>query len=208
MSPPSHPHDIEPTPSQPHAEHSERPPQGDSRRGFFKWLTGILGGLFGLVLAAPAIAFLLDPRKRKSASGGMKKITNLSDLKTNEPKLFVIRETRRDGPTLYPNEIVGRVYLIKDANDNVTCLSTQCPHLGCTINYTGETEPGKAAFLCPCHGAEFALNGNRVDPEHNRSPHAMYKAHEVKKENGLVMVQYGPLKEPSDENEGAKEWNA
>lgn len=213
MSPPSHPHDLESTPNQPYSEqshgHSEQPPQGDTRRGFFKWLTGILGGLFGAILVAPGIALLVDPLKRKSTSGKLKKLANLGDLNTNEPKLFVIRETRRDGPTLYPNEIIGRVYLIKDENDEVTCLSTTCPHLGCTINFTGEVQAEKTSFLCPCHGGEFQLNGNRTNTS-NPSPHAMFRANrvDVNKDDGSVMVQYGPLKKPSDgQDPDAKEWN-
>jgi len=33
-------------------------------------------------------------------------------------------------------------------------LSLVCPHLGCTVNVTGD------GFACPCHGSRFTTDGN------------------------------------------------
>jgi quinol---cytochrome c reductase iron-sulfur subunit, bacillus type len=37
-------------------------------------------------------------------------------------------------------------------------LSSICPHLGCTVPWVS----AKKEFVCPCHGAVFAPDGNRV----------------------------------------------
>jgi Rieske Fe-S protein len=121
----------------------------------------------------------------------------LDELAVNSPVQGVVRDTRMDGWTLYPNDVLGRVWVVqvgprptnvanmdqaaKDAYLKV--FTTICPHLGCSVN-----SAGAAGFACPCHNATFAMNGTKLgagnpaqrgmdtlaweidpdDPEHNR----------------------------------------
>jgi menaquinol-cytochrome c reductase iron-sulfur subunit len=135
-----------------------------------------MGLIMAAILGIPAVAFLIDPRNRAAAASSYADVVKLSQLPVGEPREFIIRETIRDGWTLRPNEIVGRVFLIRQPAEagqspTVRAYTTECPHLGCSINFTGDTRPGEVAFQCPCHGGAFYIDG-RVLP-HNVAPRDM-----------------------------------
>jgi menaquinol-cytochrome c reductase iron-sulfur subunit len=134
-------------------------PQGHDRRSFLRWAIYGLDAVLAAVIGAPAIAFLIDPRNRKAQASEFTTVARLSDLPLDQPYEVVIRQTRRDAWTLHRDEVVGRVFLIKRPSGQVTAFTTICPHLGCSINYTGDAE---APFLCPCHGARYRLDGERL----------------------------------------------
>jgi menaquinol-cytochrome c reductase iron-sulfur subunit len=137
------------------------------RRSFLKWTINSLGAVIGAVLGIPAVAFLVDARNRPAPQTGFRPITKLSELEINQFKEFVIRETRRDAWNLHPDDIVGRIWMVRKPGDKVLAWTTTCPHLGCSIN---RTETG---FLCPCHGASFDDNGKRLTPDANPAPRDM-----------------------------------
>jgi Rieske Fe-S protein len=143
--------------------------QQQDRRSFLRWAVHGLGALFGVVLGVPAAAFLIDGRNRAAAAGGFKRVARLSELAPGQPRQFVIRETRRDAWTLYPNEVVGRVFLIRRDADRVDAYTTTCPHLGCSINYTGDAQ---TPFVCPCHGGRFDIDGKLIQTD-NPAPRGM-----------------------------------
>ncbi len=60
------------------------------------------------------------------------------------------------GVVEYEGEKVG-VY--KDEDENVFVVSTQCPHLGCQV----EWNPDEKSWDCPCHGSRFDYKGNLID---------------------------------------------
>jgi Rieske Fe-S protein len=135
------------------------------RRTFLRWAVHGLGAVFGAVLGLPAVVYLIDPRNRPTRERGLRPVARLSELKVDEPKEVVIRETRQDAWTLHPNDVVGRIWLVRredDAQDrpNVEVFTTTCPHLGCSVNYTGRD------FLCPCHGAHYTRGGEAIRADH------------------------------------------
>ncbi len=101
----------------------------------------------------PAIAYLIDPRNRPAPAGDFKTVGRLSDLKLETPQQVVIRDVRWDAWTLHPNDVIGRVWLVRRGQDQVDAYTTICPHLGCSINF----EENKQQFLCPCHGGTWDL---------------------------------------------------
>ena len=153
-----------------------------NRRSFLKWCTHGLGAIFGAILGVPALLYLVDPRHRAIAKeGDMREAegVDLTKLDINVPQQGVIRATRNDAWTLYPLDVVGRVWVwLKRAipeggipasanvEDYVHVLSTTCPHLGCFVNsnpqFTG-TNLSDCAFICPCHDGRFSINGNRIE---------------------------------------------
>ncbi|HYV35280.1 MAG TPA: ubiquinol-cytochrome c reductase iron-sulfur subunit [Gemmataceae bacterium] len=134
------------------------------RRTFLEWTIHGLGALLAAVLGIPAIAYLIDARNRPSRQTGMRTVAKLSDLEIGVPKEIVIRETRQDAWNLHPDDVVGRVWLVRENADTVKAFSTTCPHLGCSID---RSENG---FLCPCHGGRFNLDGKRVVPTEGNNP--------------------------------------
>ncbi len=133
------------------------PPEHAGRRRFLKWLTNGIGAAFAATLGVPALLYLLDPRNRPTPAGDFRQVTKLSELKEGQPVALTIKEVRRDVWTIHPNDIVGRVWLIR-RGDTVKAFTVTCPHLGCSINHEGDR------FVCPCHNGTFTLDGKRADP--------------------------------------------
>lgn len=152
-----------------------------NRRSFLKWCTHGLGAIFGAIFGIPALLYLIDPRHRAAAAPTLSEAEgiDLRKLSVNVPAQGVIRATRTDSWTLYPKDVVGRVWvwlrkpipaegLPKDAKveDYVTALSTTCPHLGCFVNSNPQFNPSEAgdcAFICPCHNGRFCIDGARIE---------------------------------------------
>src|SRR5207247_4125742 len=99
-----------------------------------------------------------DPRNRAPASGAFRKVARLSELDIGMPRQVIVRNIRVDSWALHPNDILGRVWLIRRDANRVEAYTTICPHLGGSINY----EPGQKQFKCPLHGATFDFTCHRV----------------------------------------------
>jgi Rieske Fe-S protein len=129
------------------------------RRTFLKWATHGLGALFATIVGLPALAFLLDARKRSAPAGQFKTVARLDDLAEGIPQQVVIHEVRRDAWTLHPNDVIGRVWLIRRDKETVDAFTTICPHLGCSVNFVEKDK----LFICPCHGGTFDISCQRLE---------------------------------------------
>jgi menaquinol-cytochrome c reductase iron-sulfur subunit len=162
--------------------------QDPNRRSFMRWAIRGLSALFALVLGIPAVAFLIDGRNRSGRQIGFRTVARLDELELNKPKLVVVAATRRDAWTVYPNDVIGRVWLIRRDNNQVEAFTTVCPHLGCSVNFTG------SEFLCPCHGGRFDLSGHRKEePGHTNPAPRNMDALNVNPDalrQGIVQVEY------------------
>jgi len=136
------------------------------RRSFLKWATHGLGALFAALIGAPAIAYLIDARNRPARQGAFKTVGKLSELTAGVPKQVVISDVRQDAWTLYPSDVVGKVWLVRRESGQVDAFTATCPHLGCSINFDKETQH----FVCPCHGGTFDLNGKKVEQAGKANP--------------------------------------
>jgi menaquinol-cytochrome c reductase iron-sulfur subunit len=139
------------------SEHLSPPPPPPERRRFLKWVTHGLGALFGAVIGVPAVAYLIDPRNRPARSGDFKPVGKLSELEKDRPKQAVVLDVRRDAWTVHPNDVIGRVWLVRREGDKVDAFTTICPHLGCSINHNANQK----MFVCPCHNGTFELSGEK-----------------------------------------------
>jgi Rieske Fe-S protein len=148
----------------------------DSRRSFLKWMTHGLGALFGVLLGIPALAYLVDARNRPAPKRGMRRVARLKELEIGKPKQVVIYDTRQDAWTLHPNDVVGRVWLVRQDENRVDAFTTICPHLGCSVDWRPD-QGEKGLFICPCHNGTFDPKGelfNRPSME-NPAPRGMDK---------------------------------
>jgi Rieske Fe-S protein len=181
--------------SHPHTTPNPPPP---TRRSFLEWGIHGLGALFALVLGVPALAYLIDARNRPARAGAFKPVARLSDLKIGAPTEAVVAETSTDAWTLYPNDLVGRVWLIRRSTTTVDAYTTICPHEGCSVNWVKDA----GQFKCPCHGGVFDLQGNKVS---GPPPRGMDKLecqlNQDDPDNVLVLVKY----EKFIKNQAAKE---
>jgi Rieske Fe-S protein len=174
-------------------------PPPPERRSFLKWACHGLGALFAAVLGAPAVAYLIDARNRPAADGDFKTVARLSELEKDKPFQAVVRAVRRDAWTLHPNDVVGRVWLIRREGDEVEAFTTICPHLGCSVNYEAQAQ----RFICPCHNGQFDLQGQRP-PEHagttNPAPRGMDRL-ECRRDpdnQDLIQVKYVNFRQGED----------
>lgn len=126
------------------------------RRTFLQWLIHGLNGVFAVLLGVPAVAYLLDPRNRPAPEGALRTVARLRALRVGEPYAAVVRATRRDAWTLHPDDVIGRVWLVRQPDDTVRAFTQICPHLGCPIGHQGDQ------FTCPCHHATFDSQGVRL----------------------------------------------
>jgi Rieske Fe-S protein len=137
-----------------------------NRRDFYRYGTVVLGGLVGLVLAVPGVAYVADPLRRKTRQGGFQKLTTLGTLKVGEPRSFAVIEEKQDAWVKYPPEPVGSVWLVRQPEGlkpEVVAFTAECPHLGCAVNLSAD----RKSFLCPCHTSNFDFRGrplNSVPP--------------------------------------------
>ena len=171
-------------------EHLENPVP--ERRTFMKWCIHGLSAVFTVVLGAPAIAYLIDPLNRPKPANDFRTVDGigrLSDLKEGLPIQGVIRNVRHDAWTLHPNDVVGRVWVVKETGGKVQVFTTVCPHLGCSVNSTPAGQ-----FACPCHGAKFDIHGVPIEggERENPAPRGMDTQESKPDENDpeVLLVKY------------------
>lgn len=128
------------------------------RRGFFKWITGLLAALAAALAAAPLVGYVVIPRKRKAIW------VSLGAIDTFPPE-----ETRRvdfDNPLRQPwDGMVAQtsVYVRNEggqtgAGHRFMVLAVNCAHLGCPVTWF----PESGLFMCPCHGGVYHADGQRA----------------------------------------------
>jgi Rieske Fe-S protein len=165
----------------------------ENRRSLLRWAIHGMGALFAAILGAPAVAYLIDARHRAAKVSGFRTVSGLryGDLVPGIPKQGVIRNVREDAWTLHPNDVIGRVWVMKKSDGKLQVWTTVCPHLGCSINLNTDPHTG---FTCPCHGAEFKPDGARVERNQytNAAPRDMDTLEWQRDPNNpdLVQVKY------------------
>ncbi|MCI0638056.1 MAG: Rieske 2Fe-2S domain-containing protein [Gemmataceae bacterium] len=177
----------------------------EERRTFLKLCIHGLGAVFAAVLGVPVVSYLIDPRHRQAAAGEMRpvsgiRLTEITEL--NRPVQGVIRDVRRDAWTLHPNDVIGRVWVVRSGPGprDLRVFTTVCPHLGCSINVNAEPTSG---FTCPCHNGQFLCDGNRVrrDGYTNPAPRDMDSLEfDIDPENpDQLLVRYVNFKQAENE---------
>ena len=153
------------------------------RRGILKALTGILGTIIGAVVAIPGVRFLWHPVSHKMQSSGEEpiRVASLDDIKAGHQLRVTVVGGRSDAWLRLENQKLGACWLVREG-DKVRAFSTVCPHLGCGIDWNGETKK----FDCPCHGSVFEPDGKRAS---GPSPRDMDEL-EVTLKDKAVAVRY------------------
>lgn len=69
--------------------------------------------------------------------------------------------------------------------DEFKVFSAVCPHLGCTVNNSGES------FVCACHGSTWDMTGNKLAGPTPRNLDSL----EHRVENNLLKIKYQNFKQ-------------
>ena len=142
---------------------ADDPVSDPGRRRFLKIATCGLGAGIGVVIAAPAVGFLVHPAGEKIVTSPSEPIeVGMVGALPRDGSLVrvqVIAPVVRDAWTSATEVPLGAAWLRREAGDKITAFSGICPHLGCAI----ALKPGGASFGCPCHDSQFsAKTGERL----------------------------------------------
>ena len=135
---------------------------GTKRRGLIKGLlAAAIGGLVAVFPFVPGLMVLTSPlRKKRTIGGQMIRITTLGALVgSDQPRRFQVIAARRDAWNKFPPEPIAGVYLAPQGEGKPPrAFSVTCPHLGCAVDYNGDT----GEYQCPCHTSAFAAGGETL----------------------------------------------
>ncbi|MDX2038008.1 MAG: Rieske 2Fe-2S domain-containing protein [Isosphaeraceae bacterium] len=165
-----------------------------NRRSFYQLGSVLLGSAMGMVLAIPGVAYFLDPLNRKVKAGELRRLTTLSQLKVGVPQAFAVIDERQDAWVKYPKEPVGSVWLVRQADGQVTAFSAECPHLGCAVGLSAD----RKSFLCPCHTSAFDFDGTRKNQVPPRGMDTL-KVELTKDADPAVLVEFQRFQTQTEE---------
>lgn len=137
-----------------------------NRRQMLQWLNGLIAAGCAAIVAVPGVAYVWATVRRRDASTSIvRRVAPLAALRVGQPVALALTGNRQDAWTLYPEELLGRVWLVRKSDEathaseaEVAAFTTICPHLGCEV----QEDPGRKGFYCPCHKARFDLGGSPV----------------------------------------------
>jgi Rieske Fe-S protein len=126
-----------------------------SRRDFIKVTAGVVGGVIGLTVAVPVVAYLLDPAFKTGAKEAWIPIGKLADMEIGKPYPFSFTRVQVNGWERTSTSHGG--FVLRKSNDpkDIIVLNSRCTHLACTVNW----KPDAQIFLCPCHDGKFSPEG-------------------------------------------------
>jgi menaquinol-cytochrome c reductase iron-sulfur subunit len=104
------------------------------------------------------LRFAVDPALKTGAESDMTPVGAITDFGP-EPKRIDFKVKQKDG--WYETEATLSAWVTVDKGGNVLALSPVCKHLGCTVNWNGDSSHPNQYF-CPCHGGRYEINGKNV----------------------------------------------
>jgi menaquinol-cytochrome c reductase iron-sulfur subunit len=120
-----------------------------SRRNFLAIATGAIGGLIGVVLAIPAVAYVVGPALQRNRTENWVRLGPTSKVELGTPTLFKAVVESQTGWIMAEEEV--SVYVLTENGRDYIALSNICTHLGCRVRWI--TDQGQ--YFCPCHNATF-----------------------------------------------------
>ncbi len=167
-----------------HSSSAERPCNscGCTRRKFLAGVTYALTGVIGVIVTVPIIGFIVAPIFRQKA----KVWRDVGAVDS-----FTIGTTRlveyEDASSLRWAGVTARsaAWVRRDSEDQFTCFSVNCTHLGCPVRWDGQAD----LFMCPCHGGVYYKSGEVAA---GPPPKALPR-YPVRVRNGKVEVQPSPV---------------
>jgi menaquinol-cytochrome c reductase iron-sulfur subunit len=126
-----------------------------NRRDFVTVVTAFIGTLIGAVIGLPAIGFLLSPAARRQATEARVAVGSLENYPEGTPTLFNFTRTKINGWEKTVNSY--GVYILRQGGE-VKVFSNICTHLSCRVVWRDEFQ----FYHCPCHDADFDINGEIV----------------------------------------------
>jgi len=156
-------------------------PSLQKRRSFLGALLALGSVFVGALLSVPLIRFAIFPLIRRTTDLKSSSVGSLSEFTSiTEPAMRTIQIEQIDGWRKTVSEKI--VYITKDQRNQLSVLTSICPHLGCTVPWNKE----KKQFICPCHGGTFSPDGSRVSGPSQRGMDTL----ETSVQDGQLLVRF------------------
>jgi Rieske Fe-S protein len=152
-----------------------------SRRNFLALATTAIGGLIGLAMTVPALAYIIGPALQRGKTEDWVRLGPTSKVELGTPTLFKTTVERQIGWIKNQDEI--SVYILTGNGRDYIALSNICTHLGCRVRWIADQQQ----FFCPCHNGVFDQEGNVL----SGPPPRPLDRFTVKVENSEMFVQLG-----------------
>ena len=124
-----------------------------SRRDFITMVTAGVGAFITAVVGLPAITYLVDPALKATKSDAWVPLGKVETFEVGKPTLASFTRSKVNG---WEKTVTSHgVFVIKKSDTNFLVLSNKCTHLGCSVGWKADRQE----FVCPCHDAQFALDG-------------------------------------------------
>ena len=158
--------------------------QNINRCDFIKATAAVMGGLIGITIGLPAIAYLLSPSLRKVEDDSIIDLGSLENYPVGIPTRYEFTLTKVNGwertATNYG------LYVVRKNKNEVRVFSDICTHLGCRVTW----RPDQKHYISPCHDGHFDLLGNVI----SGPPPRPLDEFVTKVENGNLFVALPPFK--------------
>jgi len=155
-----------------------------TRRDFIKTAVAFIGGLIGLTVGIPTLAYLLTPSLRKNEEDAWINLGALDEYSLGIPRLFQFTRTKVNG--WERTGVSYGVFVVRQDEKNVRVFSNICTHLGCHVNWHPEVQN----YISPCHDGHFDILGNNI----SGPPPRPLDEFVTKIENGSLFVLLPPFK--------------
>ena len=152
-----------------------------TRRQFLTYsITGV-GGFMAAGVLMPMVRFAVDPILQTKEEGDFvltaQKVAEITDT----PVKVDFSYEQTDG--WYKSEVSDAAWVYKEG-DQIIAISPVCKHLGCTVNWAGDSaHPDQ--FFCACHAGRYEKTGKNVKGTPPLGPLDQY---EVDEKDGFLML--------------------
>lgn len=154
-----------------------------NRREILEWFSRGLATIVAAVIGLPGLKYLsVGTAATVAQPSQFQRLKRLRDLPIGRPVMVPVLGSKQDAWSRSEQKVVGRIWLVRttDTTDaanpdqpTVRAFNSVCPHMGCQI----QSRTSKEGFVCPCHRAAFALDGQREadanSGERNHAPRDM-----------------------------------
>ncbi len=126
-----------------------------SRRGFLARVVIALNALIAIIVATPAVGYLLSPLLRQRSSQWVV-IGKATKFVAGVPQRVVYEYDDEGG---YSVERTRSVAFVGRTPGDLIVLSPVCTHMGCNVAF----DDTAGLFECPCHGGKYDTSGRVVE---------------------------------------------
>jgi Rieske Fe-S protein len=154
-----------------------------SRRDFVKITTAAVGTVIGAAIGLPAIDFLIDPALKSGSSDAWIPLGKLEVFEIGKPTLASFTRSTISGWEKTVDSY--GVFVLRSSDTETLVLSNKCTHLGCHVNWNAD----KQEYICPCHDAQFGLNGEVLGGPPPR-PLDRYTGDQIKVVDGTLFIHF------------------